>query len=144
MQGMRQSWQNHLGQTKTILYEKAREALASVLPITAIVLVLCFTISPIPPDTLLTFLVGAVLLIFGMALFTLGAETAMTPIGERVGAHITRKAPTPIATAPTRTALGTLGTCSARTCRSGSDTVTITPIKKLMVMTTHSFLDLVI
>ena len=90
MQGMRQSWQNHLGQTKTILYEKAREALASVLPITAIVLVLCFTISPIPPDTLLTFLVGAVLLIFGMALFTLGAETAMTPIGERVGAHMTR------------------------------------------------------
>ena len=43
--------------------------------------------------------------------------------------EITRKAPTPIATAPTRTALGTLGTCSARTCRSGSDTVTITPIK---------------
>lgn len=33
MQGMRQSWQNHLGQTKTILYEKAREALASVLPL---------------------------------------------------------------------------------------------------------------
>ena len=33
---------------------------------------------------------GAVLLIVGMGLFTLGADTAMTPIGERVGAHMTR------------------------------------------------------
>ena len=97
MQKLRQSWQKHMGrtrehigQTKTILYEKIQEALASVLPITLIVLVLCFTISPLPPDTLLAFLVGAVLLILGMGLFTLGADTAMTPIGERVGAAMTK------------------------------------------------------
>ena len=97
MQKMRQNWQEqmgqareHFGQTKTILYEKIREALASVLPITMIVLVLCFTISPLPPDTLLAFLVGAVLLILGMGLFTLGADTAMSPIGERVGAAMTK------------------------------------------------------
>ena len=41
--------------------------------------------------------------------------------------EITRKAPTPIATAPTRTALGTLGTCSARTCKSGSAIVISIP-----------------
>ena len=35
-------------------------------------------------------LVGAVLLIVGMGLFTLGADTAMLPIGERVGAHMTK------------------------------------------------------
>jgi len=86
----RQSWREGLGQTRTVLFEKVREALASVLPITAIVLVLCFTISPVPADTLLAFLVGAVLLILGMGLFTLGAESAMTPIGERVGAHMTK------------------------------------------------------
>ena len=57
---------------------------------------------------------------------------------------ITRNAPTPTATAPTRTALGTLGTCSASTWRSGSDTVMITPIRKLTDTTTHSFRDLVI
>ena len=80
MRGIRRSWREHFGHTRTILYEKVQEALSSVLPITAIVLVLCFSISPMPTDTLLAFLVGAVLLILGMGLFTLGAETAMTPI----------------------------------------------------------------
>jgi hypothetical protein len=62
----------------------------SVLPITAIVLLLCFTISPIPTSTLTAFIVGAALLIVGMGLFTLGAEMAMTPIGEHVGSHMTK------------------------------------------------------
>ena len=52
------------------LREKALEALSSVLPITAIVLLLCFTISPIPSSMLLAFVLGAALLIVGMALFT--------------------------------------------------------------------------
>nr|WP_325302168.1 DUF1538 domain-containing protein [uncultured Dysosmobacter sp.] len=90
MTSIRRSWREHFGHTRTILYEKVQEALSSVLPITAIVLVLCFSISPMPSDTLLAFLVGAVLLILGMGLFTLGAETAMTPIGERVGARMTQ------------------------------------------------------
>ena len=77
-----------MGRTKTILGEKVREALASVLPITAIVLVLCLTVAPLPVDALLAFLAGAVLLILGMGFFTLGAESAMTPIGEQVGAHM--------------------------------------------------------
>ena len=79
-----------MGQSKTILLEKLREALSSVLPIVLIVLVLCFSIAPIPTATLMTFLIGAVLLIGGMGLFTLGADQAMTPIGERVGAAMTR------------------------------------------------------
>ncbi len=87
---MGENWREALEKTKGILEEKIREALASVLPITAIVLVLCFTIAPVPADTLLAFLVGAVLLILGMGLFTLGAESAMTPIGERVGAQMTK------------------------------------------------------
>ena len=57
------------------------------VPITLIVLILCFTSAPVPTDVLLAFLVGAVLLIVGMGLFTLGADTAMLPIGERVGAQ---------------------------------------------------------
>ena len=77
-----------MGRTKTVLGEKVREALASVLPITAIVLVLCLTVAPLPVDALLAFLAGAVLLILGMGFFTLGAEAAMTPIGEQAGAHM--------------------------------------------------------
>ena len=87
--GLRKKWRDQIGQTKTILGEKVREALASVVPITLIVLILCFTAAPVPTDVLLAFLVGAVLLIVGMGLFTLGADTAMLPIGERVGAQMT-------------------------------------------------------
>ena len=84
------AWRERLGRSRTVLREKIREALASVVPITAIVLVLSFTVAPLPTATLLAFLIGAALLIVGMGLFTLGADTAMTPIGERVGAHMTR------------------------------------------------------
>ena len=66
------------------------KALSSVLPITVIVLLLCFTVAPVPTEVLLSFLVGAVMLIVGMGLFTLGADMAMMPIGERVGAHMTK------------------------------------------------------
>ena len=83
-------WQERLGKSKTILWEKLREALASVVPIMVIVLILSFTVAPIPTETLLAFLIGAVMVILGIALFSLGADTAMTPIGERVGAAMTR------------------------------------------------------
>lgn len=66
------------------------EALKAVLPIVAIVLVLSFTIAPITPSILLCFLVGAVLVMAGMMFFTLGAEMSMTPMGEKVGACMTR------------------------------------------------------
>ncbi len=70
--------------------EKFSETLKAVFPILAIVLLLCFTITPIPPSILLTFLVGAVLLIAGMLLFNVGVELSMTPIGERVGTIMTK------------------------------------------------------
>lgn len=75
---------------QTLLHDKFQESIASVLPITIIVLLLCFTIAPIPNNMLVSFLMGAVLLIVGMAFFTLGADTAMTPIGTKVGSCITK------------------------------------------------------
>ena len=50
-----------------------------MLPIVAIVLVLCFTIAPVSPSILLCFLLGAVLIVVGIMFFTLGAEMSMTP-----------------------------------------------------------------
>ena len=67
-----------------------KEAISSVLPITSIVLLLCFTIAPIPNNMLMAFLTGAVMLVVGMAFFTVGADTAMTPIGNKVGSCITK------------------------------------------------------
>ena len=63
--------------------EKFLETLKAVFPIIAIVLLLCFTIAPIEPSIVMAFLIGAVLLIVGMMLFSIGAEMAMTPMGER-------------------------------------------------------------
>ncbi len=74
----------------TILGPKIAESLSSVLPVTGIVLLLLVTLVPVPAEMLVAFLVGAVMLIVGMGLFTLGAETAMTPMGQYVGAKITK------------------------------------------------------
>ena len=75
---------------KSLLNDKMKEAISSVLPITGIVLLLCFTIAPIPNNMLMSFLTGAVMLVVGMAFFTVGADTAMTPIGNKVGSCITK------------------------------------------------------
>ncbi len=70
--------------------EKLSETLNAVFPILGIVLLLCFTITPIPTSILMTFLVGAVFLIIGMLLFNVGVELSMTPIGEKTGSAITK------------------------------------------------------
>ena len=75
---------------KSNFKEKLIETLKAVIPILLIVLLLCFSIAPIPPSILMTFLIGASLLIVGMLFFNVGVELSMTPIGEKVGAIITR------------------------------------------------------
>jgi hypothetical protein len=72
------------------LRDKIIESLLAVVPVTAIVLLLCVTIAPMPLTPFLLFLFGALLLIFGMGLFTLGADMAMMQIGEKVGWQLTR------------------------------------------------------
>ncbi len=72
------------------LQEKTLESLAAVLPITGILLLLSTVMIPLDVGTMLLFLVGAVLLIFGMGLFQLGAEMSMTPIGEGIGVQISK------------------------------------------------------
>ena len=61
------------------------------MPITAIVLVLSFTLAPeMPAGTLMMFLLGAILLVVGMGLFSLGADMAMMPMGDGVGGEVVR------------------------------------------------------
>ena len=67
------------------LKEKIMEAISSVLPITVIVLLLSFTLAPMPIGTLVLFLLGAALLILGMGFFSLGADVAIMPMGEQMG-----------------------------------------------------------
>ena len=76
------------------LKAKILEALVSALPITVIVYLIAllpffeFRLSPVE---LVTFSVGAVLLVLGIGLFSLGADLAMTPMGTHVGAGLSRQ-----------------------------------------------------
>jgi hypothetical protein len=72
-----------------VLKDKILEAFASVLPITVIVLLATVILAPVPAGTVLLFICGAALLIIGMGFFTLGADMAMMPIGEGLGATLT-------------------------------------------------------
>lgn len=77
------------------LKEKILESLSAVLPITGIVLLISVFLVPMELGSIVMFLMGAIMLILGMGFFQLGAETAMTPIGEGIGIQIskTRKLP---------------------------------------------------
>ena len=68
-----------------LLLEKIKESLASVLPITAIVLIISITVAPLTPGTMVLFLFGAALLVIGMGLFTLGVDMSMIPMGDGIG-----------------------------------------------------------
>ncbi len=72
------------------LREKTMESLSAVLPITGIVLLISIFLVPMELGSLVMFVTGAVMLILGMGLFQLGAEMAMTPIGEGIGVQISR------------------------------------------------------
>jgi hypothetical protein len=66
-----------------------KEALTAVLPVAAIVFALTLFIAPVSAGAMLMFVIGAILLVAGMGLFTLGAETALLPLGTNVGATMT-------------------------------------------------------
>lgn len=73
------------------LGKKIGEALTSVLPVTAIVFLLNLTpLVNFSPKELTVFLISSVLLILGIALFNLGADLAMTPMGEHIGIGLTK------------------------------------------------------
>jgi len=69
---------------------KIMESLSAVLPITAIVLMLSIFLVPLEIGAVVMFFVGAVMLILGMGMFQLGAEMAMSPIGEGIGVGLTK------------------------------------------------------
>jgi hypothetical protein len=67
------------------LSAKFKEVIASVLPITFIVLILHFTISPLEPNMLYAFLIGSALVIIGLTIFLFGIDQGLEPIGQGIG-----------------------------------------------------------
>lgn len=68
---------------------KLKEALISVFPVAAIVLVISFTpLVKLSTTEIVAFAVSAVFLILGIGLFNLGSDLAMTPMGEHMGSGL--------------------------------------------------------
>ncbi|MBQ5801420.1 MAG: DUF1538 domain-containing protein [Clostridia bacterium] len=76
---------------KKLLFGKIKEALISVLPVTLIVILLNFTpLIHFSAREILIFSGSALFLILGIGFFTLGADVAMTPMGEYVGSGLSK------------------------------------------------------
>jgi hypothetical protein len=72
------------------LGSKLKEALISVMPVS--LLVFALSVTPwvnISRDELFVFVLGALLLVLGIGLFNLGADMAMTPMGQYIGQGLT-------------------------------------------------------
>ena len=74
----------------TVLMDKIREVFVSVVPITVIVLILSFTLTPMSGSMIARFLLGAVLIIAGLSVFLLGVDLGVTPIGTLMGSRSQR------------------------------------------------------
>ncbi len=73
------------------LLTKFKEATVSILPVTLIVLLLdCTPLVNFSLTEEIVFVFSAIALIFGMALFNLGADIAMTPMGEQIGSNLSK------------------------------------------------------
>ena len=81
---------------KQVLLEKLKEAAASVLPISLIVLAICFVLVPVDTGLMLSFVLATAMLILGMGLFTLGAEMSMSKIGNYMGSKLTKSRKLPL------------------------------------------------
>ncbi len=69
-----------------------RESLLAVLPISIIVLILSFTpLAHLETDEVVAFIISAIILIIGIALFTQGANMAIKPIGGRIGSSLLKQ-----------------------------------------------------
>lgn len=74
------------------LFEKIKESAMSVLPIVAIVLILVLTkLVELETKELIIFLVSTIFLIIGMALFNIGADLAMSPMGSSIGSGLAKR-----------------------------------------------------
>ena len=74
---------------KSIL-KKFKEAAMGVIPITIILLIVNFAVSPMSTGNLISFLVGALLLVLGLALYNFGCGSSIEFIGGQTGSHVSK------------------------------------------------------
>ncbi|WP_200805363.1 DUF1538 domain-containing protein [Carnobacterium iners] len=72
------------------LTEKFKEVLLAVLPIVVIVFILHLTIAPLEINLLIKFLLGALCIVAGLAIFLLGTDIGIIPIGSKLGKGVAK------------------------------------------------------
>ena len=82
--------------TLNIIREKSMEALASILPIFVIVLLINFFIHPLGNTVLTAFVMGTLIVYVGLAIFLIGVETGIGPIGTHLGRAIAKSGRIPV------------------------------------------------
>ena len=73
-----------------VIVSKFKEVLFSVLPITVMVLILNFTISPMETPLIIRFLIGSIFVVLGLTIFLLGIDIGITPLGNLIGSSLAK------------------------------------------------------
>lgn len=76
--------------------KKIKETAVAIVPIIFIVLVLHFTITPLPINILGSFIAGSIFVILGLGVFLAGADIGIVPAGSLLGAALTKTRKLPI------------------------------------------------
>ena len=73
-----------------VIISKFKEVLFSILPISVLVLILNFTVSPIDTTLIIRFFIGSLFVIFGLTIFLLGVDIGITPLGGLTGTSLAK------------------------------------------------------
>ena len=73
-----------------VIVSKFKEVLFSVLPITLMVLILNFTISPIGTVLIIRFIIGSIIVVIGLTIFLIGVDMGITPLGSLTGTSLAK------------------------------------------------------
>ncbi|WP_026477198.1 DUF1538 domain-containing protein [Alkaliphilus transvaalensis] len=73
-----------------IFVDKIKEVFFAVLPITIIVLILNFTLTPLDLPLIIRFIIGAIWVILGLSFFLIGVDIGITPLGSLVGSTLAK------------------------------------------------------
>ncbi len=74
----------------SVIISKLKEVTSSVLPITILVLILHFTITPMDTTLIIRFLIGSLFIVIGLLLFLLGVDLGIAPLGKLTGASVAK------------------------------------------------------
>ena len=69
-----------------VLFSKFKEVLSAISPVVIIVIILNFTLSPLPNALLFQFIIGALAIVIGLSILLFGIEIGVLPFGNHMGA----------------------------------------------------------